>query len=144
MRYKHLGHSSNKTIQRYCCKDTFNFWLQGRPKTLTNAHSPLLKVSKQYGHADHFVHGAKTIFAFLRTPLIGQAVSERRYLKILVIYEHVYSSATGADNPLEANYFFKNIKSSVNLVICSKFFPLNDFLTVFPIRRHVQPNLALP
>ena len=25
MKYKHLGHSSNKTIQTVCCKVTFNF-----------------------------------------------------------------------------------------------------------------------
>ena len=36
-KYKRLGHSSDKTIQRKCCKVTFNFWLQRRPNTLANA-----------------------------------------------------------------------------------------------------------
>ena len=39
--YKHLSHSSNKTIQRECCKVTFSFRLQRGPKTLHNAYSPL-------------------------------------------------------------------------------------------------------
>ena len=44
MKYEHLGHSSNKTIQRECCKETFSFRLQRGPKTLLNARSPLLLV----------------------------------------------------------------------------------------------------
>ena len=41
MKYKHLGHSSNKTFQRECCRVTFSFRLQRGPKTLLNARSPL-------------------------------------------------------------------------------------------------------
>ena len=41
MKYTHFGHSSNKTIQKEYCEVTFNFWLQGRPKTLPNARSSL-------------------------------------------------------------------------------------------------------
>ena len=44
MKYKHLGHSFNKTIRRECCKVTFSFRLQRGPKTLLNAHSPLFQV----------------------------------------------------------------------------------------------------
>ena len=29
MKYKHLGHSSNITIHRKCCKVTFSFWIPG-------------------------------------------------------------------------------------------------------------------
>ena len=45
---------------------------------------------------------------------------------------YVYSPGAGADNPLRSEFLYKN-KPFVNLVICCKFPPLNDFLTVFPI-----------
>ena len=44
----------------------------------------------------------------------------------------VYSPGAGADNPLESEFLYKH-KPFVTLVICCKFLPLNDFLTVFPI-----------
>ena len=52
---------------------------------------------------------------------------------------HVYSPEAGADNPLESEFLHKH-KPFVTLVICCKFLPLNDFLTVFPIYmyRHLQ------
>ena len=59
-------------------------------------------------------------------------------------YIHVYSSGAGADNPPGVNFFFKNKNSSVNLVIWCKFFPLIDFVTVFPIQTRMRPNLTLP
>ena len=43
---------------------------------------------------------------------------------------HVYSPGARADNPLGSN-FFQKYKSSINLVICCKFFPFNYFVTVF-------------
>ena len=45
---------------------------------------------------------------------------------------HVYSSGAEADNPLGSEFLYKH-KPFVTLVICCKFLPLNDFLTVFPI-----------
>ena len=55
---------------------------------------------------------------------------------------HAFSSGTGVENLLML--FFQNLKYSVDLVICCKVFPLNDFLTIFSIRIHRQPNLTLP
>ena len=45
---------------------------------------------------------------------------------------YVYSPRAGADNPLGSEFLYKH-KPFVTLVICCKFFPLNDFLTVFQI-----------
>ena len=45
---------------------------------------------------------------------------------------HVYSPGAGADNPLGSEFLCKHIPH-VTLVICCKFLPLNDFLTVFPV-----------
>ena len=45
---------------------------------------------------------------------------------------HVYSPWAGADNPLASEFLYKH-KAFVTLVICCKFLPLNDFLTVLPI-----------
>ena len=45
---------------------------------------------------------------------------------------HVYSPGAGADNPLGSELLYKH-KPFVTLLICCKFLPLNDFLTVFPI-----------
>ena len=45
---------------------------------------------------------------------------------------HVYSPGAGADNPLASEFLYKH-KPFVTLLICCKFLPLNDFLTVFPI-----------
>ena len=44
---------------------------------------------------------------------------------------HVYSPGVGADNPLGSEFLYKH-KPFVTLLICCKFLPLNDFLTVFP------------
>ena len=41
MKYIYLGHSSDKTIQRKCCKITFNFWKE-EAKTLPYARSCLI------------------------------------------------------------------------------------------------------
>ena len=38
--------------------------------------------------------------------------------------------------------FFENI-NLLSLVICYKVFPLNNFLTLFPIQTHRRPNLTL-
>ena len=43
---------------------------------------------------------------------------------------HVYSPGAGADKQLASIFFFQKYKFSVNLVICCKFYPLNDFVTV--------------
>ena len=51
---------------------------------------------------------------------------------IFHVFIHVYSPGPGADNPLGTEFLYKH-KSFVTLVICCKFLPLNDFLTVFPI-----------
>ena len=61
----------------------------------------------------------------------------KKYLWSLILYIifhvfiHVYSPGVGADNPLWSEFLYKH-KPFVTLVICSKFLPLNDFLTVFP------------
>ena len=41
----------------------------------------------------------------------------------------------GQTTPPVSKYFHKH-KPSVNLIISCKFFPLNDFVTVFPIQPH--------
>ena len=51
---------------------------------------------------------------------------------IFHVFIHVYSPGAGADNPLGSEFLYKH-KPFVTLVICCKFLPLNDFLTVFPI-----------
>ena len=56
---------------------------------------------------------------------------------------HVFSPRAGADNPPELIVFHKN-NYSVNLVICCKFSPLINFVTVFPIQTYKIPNLTLP
>ena len=48
------------------------------------------------------------------------------------VFIHVYSTGAGADNRLGSKFLYKH-KTFVTLVICCKFLPLNDFLTVFPI-----------
>ena len=70
--------------------------------------------------------------------MIGEAVSEKKMFKEGHKIIHVYSPRAGADNPMVAK--LRKHKSSVNLVICCKFFPLNDFITVFQIQTHSQPN----
>ena len=60
----------------------------------------------------------------------------KKFLRSLILYIflpvfiHVYSPGVGADNPLGSEFLFKH-KLFVTLVICCKFPPLNDFLTVF-------------
>ena len=44
----------------------------------------------------------------------------------------LYSPGVGADNPFGSEFLYKH-KPFITLVICCKFLPLNDFLTVFPI-----------
>ena len=57
-------------------------------------------------------------------------------------HTHVYSPRAGADNPLGPKYFHKH-KSSVHLLIPSKFLPLNDIFLFFPIQMHGWPMLTL-
>ena len=51
---------------------------------------------------------------------------------IFHIFIHVYSPGAGADNPLASEFLYKH-EPFVTLLICCKFLPLNEFLTVFPI-----------
>ena len=46
-------------------------------------------------------------------------------------YTCIYSPGAGAENPLGSEVLYKH-KPFVTLVICCKFLPINDFLTVFP------------
>ena len=57
-------------------------------------------------------------------------------------HTHVYNPGAGADNPLGPKYFHKH-KSSVHLLIPSKFFTLNDIFLFFPIQMHGWPKLTL-
>ena len=60
---------------------------------------------------------------------------------IFHVFKHVYSPGAGADNYLGLEFLYKH-KPFVTLVICCKFLPLNDFLTVFPtksIRDQIWP-----
>ena len=54
--------------------------------------------------------------------LAGQLVSEKKAFENNG-HKHVYSPGAGADNSLGSNLFQKG-NSSVNLVICCKFYPL--------------------
>ena len=66
-------------------------------------------------------------------------VSFKSYLYIFFhIFIHVCSPGAGADNPLGSDFLYKH-KPFVTLVICCKFPPLNDFLTVYPILKHKRP-----
>ena len=49
------------------------------------------------------------------------------------VFIHVYSPGAGADNPLGSEFLFQH-KPFDTLVICCKFLPLNDFLTVSPYK----------
>ena len=75
-------------------------------------------------------------FGFIR-----QAVSEK---KMFESNGHVYAYSPGsrADSPLRSKFFQKH-KSSVTLVIRCNFYPLNDFVTFFPLQTHRRPNLTL-
>ena len=54
--------------------------------------------------------------------LISQAVSEKKMLEIIVVYMFI-ALGQGEDNPLGSKFFHKH-KSSVDLIICCKFFPI--------------------
>ena len=54
------------------------------------------------------------------------------FITFLLVFIHVYSPGAGADNPLGSEFLCKHIPHVI-LVICCKFLPLNDFLTVFSI-----------
>ena len=58
---------------------------------------------------------------------------QRRCLKIMAMYMYI-ASGQGQTCPLGSRSFQKH-KSSVNLVICCKFYPLNEFVTFFPFKR---------
>ena len=62
---------------------------------------------------------------------------------IFHVFIHAYSPGAGADNPLGSEFLYKH-KPFITLLICCKFLPLNDHLTVFPIQKHKRPNLTLP
>ena len=50
---------------------------------------------------------------------------------------HAFSPGQGQSTP-GVNFFHKH-KYSVNVVLCCKFSPLNDFATVFPFKRIDDP-----
>ena len=54
------------------------------------------------------------------------------FIHIFHVFIHVYSPGAGADSPFASEFLYKH-KPVITLVICCKFLPLNDFLTVFPI-----------
>ena len=66
----------------------------------------------------------------------------RRCLKVMVIYMYIapgQGQATSLGSFVFFLFFFfvlfvQKCNSSVNLVICFKFYPLNDFVTVFPFK----------
>ena len=58
-------------------------------------------------------------------------------------YVHVYSHGAEADNPVGSNCFINSIIQSI-LSFTAKFPPLNDLVTVFPIKTYIRPNLTLP
>ena len=61
--------------------------------------------------------------------------------KIMVMYMYI-APGQGQTAPW-SQFVFQKHKSSINLVICCKFYPLNDFVTVFPIQTYRQPNMTL-
>ena len=65
------------------------------------------------------------VASFKKIPLTSD------FIHILPVFIHVHSPGAGADNPLGSEFLFSH-KPFVTLVICCKFLPLNDFLTVFP------------
>ena len=74
--------------------------------------------------------------------LIGQAVSEKKMFENDdCCTAHVFSPWAGADNPV--GYFVHKHNYSVNLVLCSKFSPLNNFVTFSPIQMYRRPTLTL-
>ena len=62
------------------------------------------------------------------------------FIRNFHVFIHVYSPGAGADKPLGSEFLYEPF---VTLVICCKFLPLSDFLTVFPILKHKSPNLTL-
>ena len=116
MRYEHLGHSSNKTIQRECCKVTFSFRLQGGgAKTLLNARSPLLLVIdltwsyEMSGLSDAFYlprsHSGAWLTTFLSHLLIARCdigvqlsvrSSVRPFVRSFVVRPSVHNLCQGA------------------------------------------------
>ena len=67
-------------------------------------------------------------------------LSEEMFEIMVILY--VYSPGAGVDNPL-GTFFCQKHKCSIKLVIYCKFFPINDFIKVFPIQTHIRPNLTL-
>ena len=72
-------------------------------------------------------HGGST----QKLSLFCQAVSAEKKFEYKS-HIHVYSPWVRADNPLGSNCNRKH-KSLVNLIMCCKFFPLNDHLTVLTV-----------
>ena len=54
-------------------------------------------------------------------------------------FYHVYSPGAGADNLLGSEFLYK--KLFVTLVICCKFLPLKDFLTVFSPYKSIRDQI---
>ena len=88
-----------------------------------------------YRRGNHLGHVTWTIYINFRPPplpkeapqeiwhqLAGQLVSEKKAFENNG-HKHVYSPGAGADNSLGSN-LFQQRNSSVNLVICCKFYPL--------------------
>ena len=57
---------------------------------------------------------------------------ESDFIHIFSCFIYVYSPGAGVDNSLGSEFLYKH-NPFVTLVICCKFLPLNDFLTVFLI-----------
>ena len=97
-----------------------------------------------YGHGGHLGHVTWTIYILylckLSFPLPQKALRElwlcltkrfqRRCLKIMAKFMNI-APKQGQTTTLGQS--LQKHKSSVNLVICCKFYPLNDFVTVLPI-----------
>ena len=60
----------------------------------------------------------------------------------MVTYVYI-DPGQGQTAPGDQNLLKKH-QASVSLVIGCKFYPLNDFVTVFPIQTHRRQNLTLP
>ena len=58
----------------------------------------------------------------------------------MILYMYI-APGQGQTIPWGQNFLYK-YKPFVTLVICCKFLPLIDFLTVFPIQKHKRPNVS--
>ena len=109
--------------------------------------SPMLHAVLYGGNLGHVT---KVIFFKNMSPLpketphkiwLWLTVCFQRCLKLLAIYIYI---ALGQGKLPRVIFLFHKHKSVNNLVICCKFFPLNDFATVFSFQMHRQPYMTLP